>query len=509
MPLQSLTDKQRLNRAASNNIGPDDPRYLELIRRGFNKRFDAKPDYVRLVGSTADVIDAVQAAVRAGLRLAVRSGGHCLEGFVADPVVRVIIDTSPMSSVGFDPEMDAFVIEAGTTLGEVYRRLFLGWGVVLPAGQSPDVGIGGHALGGAFGFLHRQHGLAVDYLYAVEVVVVGEDGTARSVIATREAADPNRELWWAHTGCGGGNLGVVTRYWFRSLPKAPDSVVTLKAEWAWKDIDERAFKQLICNYEGWCEHNSGETSPYAALFSVFTAGRRQFPGPIELRALSTAGASAERQLDEYLASVTAGVGVAHTRRVEKSSWLAFALNPFPDLFAIGPGGAAASTAKLKIKDALLRRRHNDRQIAALYHHLTRDDVSVGGGIGLATYGGRVNSVPSDATAASQRAAVLDTAYTTGWQDATDEERSVGWVREFYRDVFAETGGVPVPDASCDGALINHPDADMADPVWNTSGVPWHALYYKDNYPRLQRVKARWDPRNVFHHALSIRLPDKA
>ena len=104
-----------------------------------------------------------------------------------------------------------------------------------------------------------------------------------------------------------------------------------------------------------------------------------------------------------------------------SSWLAFALNPFPDLFAIGPGGTAASTAKLKVKDALLRRRHTDRQIAVLYHHLTRDDVSVGGAIGLATYGGRVNAVSPDATAASQRAAVLDTAYTTGWQDANDEE----------------------------------------------------------------------------------------
>jgi len=43
-----------------------------------------------------------------------------------------------------------------------------------------------------------------------------------------------------------------------------------------------------------------------------------------------------------------------------------------------------------------------------------------------------------------------------------------------------------------------------DPQWNTSGVPWHALYYKDNYPRLQQIKSRWDPRNVFYHALSIR-----
>jgi aclacinomycin oxidase len=81
---------------------------------------------------------------------------------------------------------------------------------------------------------------------------------------------------------------------------------------------------------------------------------------------------------------------------------------------------------------------------------------------------------------------------------------LAWLRAFYRDLFAETGGVPVPGERNDGAMINHPDADLADPKLNTSGVPWHTFYYKDNYPRLQSVKARWDPRNVFHHALSIR-----
>ena len=66
--------------------------------------------------------------------------------------------------------------------------------------------------------------------------------------------------------------------------------------------------------------------------------------------------------------------------------------------------------------------------------------------------------------------------------------------------------VPVPGEAYDGALINHPDVDLADAAWNTSGVPWHDIYYQGNYPRLQAVKRRWDPCNVFRHALSVR-PD--
>ena len=96
------------------------------------------------------------------------------------------------------------------------------------------------------------------------------------------------------------------------------------------------------------------------------------------------------------------------------------------------------------------------------------------------------------------------ACNVGWIDPQDGEKHLQWVRAFYRDLFAETGGVPVPGDVYDGALINHPDTDLADPTMNASGVPWHTLYYRDNYPRLQRIKARYDPRNVFRHALSIR-----
>ena len=410
-----------------------------------------------------------------------------------------------------DAEMRAVAVEAGATVGETFRALFEMWGVVIPLGEYPEIGMGGHVVGGAFGFLCRQLGLAADYLYAVEVVTVNKIGRASSVVATRETSDPNRDLWWAHTGGGGGNFGVVTRYWFRSpeasgddpaklLPRAPESITTFRAEWNWSDIDETSFLRLARNHGIWCERNSGADSPNASLWTLLELHRKQF-GKIIVRGVSTAGAAvAERQVDDHLAALSEGFIAPEARHLARMSWLEFALNPFPDMFAMPPSGVS-----VKVKDALLKKRFTDRQIAVAYDYLTRTDHdAMGGMLGLATYGGRINTVASDATAASQRGSILDTACTTGWVDPREEAKNLKWVRAFYRDLFAESGGVPVPGEAYDGAFINHPDVDLADPVFNTSGVPWHTLYYNANYPRLQRIKARWDPRDVFRHALSIR-----
>jgi hypothetical protein len=491
-------------------IRPNDPRYRALISRGFNKRFTGRPDYVRVVTSTEQVIEAVQDAVRDGLRPVVRSGGHCLEDFVDDPTVGALIDTSLMTGVAFDQKMNAFMVEAGAKLGEIYRKLFLGWGVLIPAGESPEIGAGGHIAGGAFGFLCREHGLAADHLYAVEVVVLDESGSARSVVATCEPSDPNRELWWAHTGGGGGNFGVVTRYWLRSpgatgtspsllLPQAPESVLVFRAEWPWQDMNQKAFTRLLRNYGEWCERNADPDCPSARLFSTFFLHRREI-GKIGLRGLSTAGPDAERLAHEHLAAINEGVGVGSTYQVERLSWLGFALDPFPEVFRPVTAGA-----RVKGKDGFLRQGFTDRQIDVIYQYLTRTDHEVPGGmLGLVTYGGKVNSLAPDATASPQRDSVMSSSCVAGWGDPREEAKNLAWVRAFYRDLFGDTGGVPVPGERCDGAMINHPDTDLADPEWNPSGVPWHQLYYKDNYPRLQRVKARWDPGNLFHHKLSVR-----
>ncbi|GAA3937641.1 FAD-binding oxidoreductase [Actinomadura viridis] len=484
-------------------IGRDDPRHRFLASRGYNRRFDGRPEHVWVVGTTGDVVRAVQEAVDTGRRVAVRSGGHGFEGFVDDPAVRVVIDTSAMNAVHYDARRRAFAVEAGALLGDVYRRLYLGWGVTIPAGWCPTVGAGGHVLGGGYGPLSRMMGLAVDHLYAVEVVVVDRAGRARAVVATRDPSDPARDLWWAHTGGGGGNFGIVTRYWFRTpgargddparlLPAPPPTALSFTIEWDWNKLDKSSFARLVRNYGAWAERNSAPGSPATRLYSELELNRRPL-GTIILIGQVAATSGAERLLDDHLAAVRRGVPAVPVRRTQARPWLAAAL--------AGPPGVPGPDFRLKSKSAYLRRSLSARQIDALHHHLTRSDYEYpGGGLGLYTFGGQVNTVAPDATATPHRDTIMKLFLINGWEDPADDARNIAWVRGLYRDLYADTGGVP---AAGDGAFINYPDTDLADPAWN-KGAPWHALYYGDNYARLQRIKAKWDPRNVFHHALSVR-----
>ncbi|WP_276485413.1 FAD-dependent oxidoreductase [Paraflavitalea pollutisoli] len=487
-------------------ITPADHRYADLAAKRFNKRYTGKPEYIVLPTSTAAVVQALQEVVDSQRRPVVRSGGHCLEGFVADPTAQVVIDMQLMTAIEFDTTKGAFVVDAGVTVGELYRRLFLGWGVFLPAGEHPGIGVGGHILGGAFGFLCREYGLAADHLYAVEVVRVNEQGKVQVVFASREDDDPHQELWWAHTGGGGGNFGIVTRYWLRSanvsgdnpattLPQAPATLTTFRIGWEWKDFDEASFATLVHRFGDWCLRHGGPNSPYISLFGILFLNHRNI-GKIEIKGLAT-GATAADVINAFVKDVVEPVGLAYTKQLEENAWLQFALNPFPELFQPG-----FDKAQAKIKDAFFRRPLTDDQIATAYRYLTAQ-VPIGGMIGLATYGGVVNAIPPDHTASAQRDAIMDVACNTGWMDPSGEKPSLDWVRNFYKDLFAASGGVPVPNEQTDGAMINHPDTDLASADWNTSVTPWYTLYYKAGHPRLQAVKAAYDPLNIFHHALSI------
>ncbi|MEW2292746.1 FAD-binding protein [Streptomyces sp. NPDC006743] len=486
-------------------VTASDPRYLDLTQRGYNARFAARPDAIRLVHSTEQVVAAVQEAVTTGARITVRSGGHCLDGLVDDPEVRILVDLSEMNAVGYDASRRAFSVQGGATLGQVYRTLYLEWGVTIPAGDCPTVGVGGHVTGGGYGPLNRKYGAVVDHLYAVEVVYVDSAGTARSVIATREADDPNRELWWAHTGGGGGQFGIVTRFWFRSpgatgtdpaglLPKPPHSLLKTSTSWKWTDLTEADFTRIVRNHNAWHAAHNEPGTDYDTLNSALLL-YNYVQGAVSLTAQLDGSLPDSRQLlDSYIAAVADGVSAPHTTTAHSTPWLKESLKDHYDTGLYNRG---------KFKGAYLRKGWSAAQLAVLYRNLSDPAYTGHGGAILFSYGAQVTKVAPDATALAQRDSMLKANFLTYWTDPAEDDRHVAWLRALYRDFYAATGGVPLPDGDADGSYINYPDPDLTDPRWNTSGVPWQTLYWKGNHPRLQAVKKKWDPRDVFHHALSV------
>jgi hypothetical protein len=497
-------------------VYPGDPRYQELTV-GYNQRWVGSPDYVRIVSSTDQVVRAVQEAVTAGTRVSVVSGGHCLAPFVFNPDVEVVIDLSGLNDVYFDGRRRAFAVEGGARLSGVYESLYKKWGVTIPGGMCPTVGVGGHTTGGGYGFLSRQFGAVIDHLEAVEVVVVDRSGTARVVVASRDPADPNHDLWWACAGGGGGNVGIVTRFWFRTagttgtdpsrlLVNPPKDVLLSAVGIPWSALDRTKFATLVGNWGTWYEQHASPGSPATALSGVASLAHQSNQYVFLLTQVDATVPGARQLLDGYLAALTAGIGVdavVAAQPPQQLPWL-HAVR----LIAASIPSFINPTLRGSSKSAYLRRGYTAAQAGAMYDALTRTDFSnPAGAVTLAGFsGGEINAVSSTQTALAHRNAAFWTLFETQWQDPAADASNIGWLRDLYGQVFAATGGYPVPNDQTDGCYVNNPDPDITDPTYNRSGVPWYTLYYKDNYPRLQRVKAVYDPREFFRHPQSITLP---
>jgi len=505
-------------------VRPDDSRYPQLTT-GNNPRFVARPEYFRMIRSTSDAEQALRQAAETGKRVSVRSGGHCFADLVCNPEVQVLLDLSGMNRVDYDPRMRAFAVEPGARLLNVYESLFNGWGVTIPGGMCWSVGAGGHVSGGGYGLLSRAHGLVVDHLYAVEVVVVDEKRGVRTVIATRDPSDPNHDLWWAHTGGGGGNFGVVTRYWFRSpdvtgdspgqqLVRPPSTVLVRALSLPWEGMGEREFSRLLRNFGQWHEEHSAPGSPHGRLSTVFNVCHKAHGTLDMFSQIDGTLPDAERILDEFTRQVTAGLNLSATAMTRASG----DLGAMPSLRApqrmpwlnasrlVGLNNPTITNPALRgaHKSALMRKGFSDDQLSTMYQHLTaREYWNPDTMIVLFSYGGQVNAVAPDATAAAQRSSVFKMLFQTFWTDPSGDAAGLGWARGIYEEFFTSTGGVPTPGDNYDGCYVNYPDTDLKDPARNRSGVAWHDLYYRDNYRRLRQVKSRWDPTGYFRHSLSV------
>ncbi|MFC6010759.1 FAD-binding oxidoreductase [Nocardia lasii] len=492
--------------ARARELGAGEGEFDALAARGYNRRFQARPSAIYVPDTREDVRAALETAVRRDGGVAVRSGGHCFDDLVDNERTRSIIDLGRLDAVFWDEQQRAFSVDAGADLGSVYNALHR-WGVTLPAGICLGVGMGGHVCGGGYGPLSRRFGLVADHLAGVEVVTVDADGSAKVVLATKDG--PDRDLWWAHTGGGGGNFGVVTRYLFRSpdadgadptraLPKPPTSM--LSARLIVPLATEDSFVRLLENYVGFFHRHSTPGNDFAGLYAplmIHTTGTAAGEMLI-LADGETPGARA--RFDDFVATVSDGV-------FPPPILTPVARLSYPDTVNQVYYAKGVNTTRVKVKSTYLRRPYTTDQLRVFYRYITDLGVLGESQLEFLPFGGAINAVSADATAMPARDSFMKMLIHASWRLPSDDDRHVRWTREMYRDVHASTGGVPVPNEVYGGSYINYPDPDLTDPTWNTSGVPWHAFYYGANYPRLLRVKQAVDPRNVFGHKLAIGRPD--
>jgi FAD/FMN-containing dehydrogenase len=181
---------------------------FDSARALFNAMIDKRPAAIAYCVDEADVAAAIGYARAHDFRIAVRCGGHN-GGGLGSVDGGLVIDLSQMHAVEVDPAVRMVRVQGGATLGQLDAATHE-HGLAVPIGIISTTGVGGFTLGGGTGHLTRQLGLTIDQLVAATVVLA--DGSVVQADAERE-----RDLFWALRG-GGGNFGIVTSFSFTCEP---------------------------------------------------------------------------------------------------------------------------------------------------------------------------------------------------------------------------------------------------------------------------------------------------
>jgi len=184
---------------------------FEESRTVWNAMIDRKPAFVVRCLGTADVLACVRFAREHNLLMCIKGGGHNIAGLaVADGAM--MLDMSLMRGVWTDDKEKIVRVQAGGLLGDVDRDTQL-HGLATPLGFVSLTGVAGLTLGGGFGYLSRRYGWTVDNVVGMDIVTA----EGELVHASR---DENADLFWALRG-GGGNFGVITGFNYKLYPVGP------------------------------------------------------------------------------------------------------------------------------------------------------------------------------------------------------------------------------------------------------------------------------------------------
>jgi FAD/FMN-containing dehydrogenase len=447
--------QQSLEELQSQMRGPvyiaDDEHY-EAARQIWNTLIYKRPAIIARCSGTADVITAVNFAREHDMPLSVRSGGHDYAGKSIEDE-SLMIDLSLMNGVRVDPQVKTARVQPGATWGDVDHES-QAFGLATPGATVSTVGIAGFTLGGGSGYLSRKYGLGVDNLIAADIVTA--DG--RLLHASNEQ---NPDLFWAIRG-GSGNFGIVTSFELQLHEVGPE---VLTAQYFYPLEDGR---EVFDFYRGFMADAPGELLCYAFVVPIPPAE----PFPEELH-----GKPAVALIGCYCGEHEEGKQILKELENFGDPILGFvqpiAYTQLQKTFDEGvPKGLRWYSKALdfdRLSDGLIEQIISHSQALKGAHTM----------VYVAPGGGAVNEVDVTATAYPHR----DTAYTlhilAGWAEPDKDDEIMDWVNEFYDALESKAkSGVYVN-------LLGHDE---------TARVP---EAYGINYERLQKIKTKWDPDNLF------------
>ncbi|MFC0431268.1 FAD-binding oxidoreductase [Kutzneria buriramensis] len=440
---------------------PGDPGYDEA-RRVWNGDIDRKPALIAQVTGPADVAAGLAYARANDLDVTVRGGGHSLAGSaVADGAV--MIDLSGLRSVRVDPVQRTARVGGGATNADVDAAT-QAHGLAVPTGTYSDTGIGGLTLGGGFGWLTAKFGLSVDNLLSAEVVLA--DGRV-----VRASASSHPDLFWAVRG-GGGNFGVVTEFEYRLHLVGP----LVDAGMFFWELDRGAEALRTVR-------DLAPTLP--AGTGMMTVGMTAPPAPF---------VPAEHQGKVGYTLILAGFDgteafAALAQRVRGALPPLFELVtplPYTELQKMLDGNGYRGVHAYE--KSVYAEELSDELIDVLVTALP-GKASPMTGTPIAYLGGAYTAVGEGATAFG---GARRTGYMVGITALCPVAELLPAERAWTRDLWQKL----VPYASNAGGYVNFMAEYEQDRV--------RATYGPAKYERLARIKAAYDPDNVFHHNGNIR-----
>jgi len=436
------------------DIGYDESRTV------WNSMIDRKPAVIARCIGIADVIECVQFARENELLLCMKGGGHNIAG-LATADGALMLDMSLMRGVWVDPQKKVARAQPGCLLGDVDRETQV-HGLAAVLGFVSLTGIAGLTLGGGFGYLTRRWGWTSDNVLGMDVVTA----SGRLV---RASSDENADLFWGLRG-GGGNFGIVTGIDYVLYPVGPEVVGGLVA---WPAGEAPRVLELY--------RTLAETAP--PELTLVALMRLAPPAPWlptgmhgkPIVALLACHSGRPEEGEKAVASIKAfGKPIGDVLRRRPYAQLQSLLD------ATQPKGRRyywKSEYVSRIEPALCEK---------VIEHAARIR-SPHSAVILFQIGGALNRLTEEHSPVGNRDARYVLNVASSWEQAGEDAANVEWARDAWNDMKSFSTG---------GTYINFLTEDEG-PERNQAALG-------KGLGRLAKVKATWDPQNLFRTNRNIK-----